>query len=90
MLAENISKNSNLDDSGTSLPVFPFSTNLKSHNISVTPKMVKKVIASLDLSKSSAPDCILVVVLNNCHPELSDILVVLFNKCLKGSYFQDC
>ena len=35
--------NSNLDDSGISLPVFPSRTNLKLHNISITPKMVRKV-----------------------------------------------
>ena len=40
--AENFSKSSNLDASGISLPVFPFRTELKLHNISVTPKMVKK------------------------------------------------
>ena len=40
--AENFSKNSNLDDSGISIPVFPFRTNLKLHNISVTPKIVTK------------------------------------------------
>ena len=44
LFAENLSENSNLDDSGISLPVFPSRTNLKLHNISVTPKMVKKVI----------------------------------------------
>ena len=44
LFAENFSKNSNLDDSGISLPVFPSRTNLKLHNISVTPKMVRKVI----------------------------------------------
>ena len=59
---ENFSKNSNLDDSGISLPVFPSETNLKLHNISVTPKMVKKVITYLDFSKASHPDCIPVVV----------------------------
>ena len=32
--------------------------------ISVTPKMVKKVIMNLDLSKASGPDCIPVVVRN--------------------------
>ena len=42
LFAENFSKNSNLDDSGISLPVFPSRTNLKLHNISVTTKMVKK------------------------------------------------
>ena len=40
------------------LPVFPSRTNLKQHNISVTPKMVEKVIMNLDLSKASVPDCI--------------------------------
>ena len=90
LFAENISKNSNLDDSGISLPVFPFRTNLKLHNISVTSKMVKKVIRNLDLSKASGSDCIPVMVLKNCEPELSYILAELFNKCLKESCFPDC
>ena len=90
LFAENFSKNSNLDDSGISLPVFPFRTNLKLHNISVTPKMVKKVIMNLDLSKASGPDCIPVVILKNCEPGLSYILPELFNKCLKDSCFPDC
>ena len=51
LFAENFSMNSNLDDSGISLPVFPSRTNLKLHNISVTLKMVRKVIMNLDLSK---------------------------------------
>ena len=89
-LAENFSKNSNLDDSSISLSVFPSRTNLKLHNIFVTSKMVKKVIANLDLSKASGPDCIPVVVLKNCEPELSYILAELFNKCLKESCFSDC
>ena len=37
LFAENFSKNSNLDDSGISLPVFPSRTNLKLHNNSVIP-----------------------------------------------------
>ena len=61
LFAENLSKNSNLDDSGISLPSFPYRTNLKLHNIFVTSKMVKKVIINLDLSKISGPDCIPVV-----------------------------
>ena len=75
--------NSNPDDSGISLPVFPSRTNLKLHNISVTPKMVRKVVMNLDLSKASGPDCIPVVVLKNCEFELSYILAELFSKCLK-------
>ena len=63
LFAENFSNNSNLDDSGISLPVFLSSTNLKLHNISRSPKMVKKVIMNLDLSKASAPDCIPAAVL---------------------------
>ena len=43
LIKQNFSKNSNLDDSGISLPVFPSRNNRKLHNISVTPKMVKKI-----------------------------------------------
>ena len=88
--AKNFSKNSNLHDSGISLPVFPSRTNLKLLNISVTPKMVKKVITNLDSSKASGPDCIPVVVLKNCEPKLSYILAELFNMSLKESCFPDC
>ena len=56
LFAENYSKNSNIDDSGNSLPACPSITNLKLHNILVTPKMIKKVIMNLDLSKASGPD----------------------------------
>ena len=80
LFAENISKNSNLDVSGISLPVFSSRTNLKLHNVSVTPKMVKKVIMNLDLSKATDPDCIPVVDIKNSEPELSYILAKLFNK----------
>ena len=90
LFLENFSKKSNLDDSGISLPLFSSRTNLKLHNISATPKMVKKVIMNLDLSKTSGPDCIPVMVLKNCEPELSYILAELFNKCLKESCFPDC
>ena len=48
-----------------SLPVVHSRTNLKLHHISVTPKMVKKVIMNFDLSKASVPDRIPVVVLGN-------------------------
>ena len=37
LFSENFSKNSNLDDSGISLPAFPARTSLKLQNISVTP-----------------------------------------------------
>ena len=58
MLAKNFFKNSNRDNSGISLPVFHSRTNLKLHNISLFPKMVKKVMTNLDSSKTSGPDCI--------------------------------
>ena len=90
LFAKSFSKNSNLDDSGISLPVFPSRTNLKLHNISITLKMVKKVITNLHSSKASGPDCIPVVVLRNCEPELSYILAKVFNKCRKESCFPDC
>ena len=82
-------KNSNLDDSGISLPVFLSRTNVKLH-ISVTPKMLKKVITNLDSSKGSGLDCIPAVVLKNCEPDLSYILAELFNMCLKEYYFPEC
>ena len=52
--------------------------------------MVVKVTLILDLSRTSGPDCIPVVVLKICKPELSYILVELFSKCLKESCFPDC
>ena len=82
--------NSNLDDSDISLPAFPSRTDLKLHNISVTPKMVKKVVMNLHFSKTSGPDCIPVVVLKNYYLELSYISAELFNKCLMESCFPDC
>ena len=82
LFAETFSKNSNLDDSVISLPVFPSRTNLKLHNISLTLKMVEKVIMNLNLSKASGPDCIPVVFLKNCELELFYILAELFNECL--------
>ena len=65
LFAEYFSVNSNLDDSRISLLVFTSRTNLKLHNISVTLKMVRKVIMNLELSKAPGPDCIPVVVLKN-------------------------
>ena len=84
LFAENFPKNSYLDDSGTSLPIFPCRTNLNLY-ISITPKIVKKVIVNLDSSKASGPDCILVLVLKNCEADLSYILAELFNCVWKGS-----
>ena len=52
--------------------------------------MVKKVITNPDSSMASGPDCIPVVVLKNCEPELSDIPAELFNLCLKEPCFPDC
>ena len=53
LFAKNFSKNSNLDDSGISLTAFPSRTNLKLHNIFITPKMAKMVTMNLDSSKVS-------------------------------------
>ena len=90
LFPENFSKDSYLDDSGISLLVFPSRTNLKLHNISVTAKMVKKVIMNLDLSNAPSPDCIPVVVLKSCEPGLSNVLVKLFHKCPNKSCFPEC
>ena len=82
LFAENFSKNSNFDDSDM------YRTNLKMRNITVTPKLVKKVITNLDSSKACCPDYILVVVLKNCEPELSYILAELFNMCLFPDFWK--
>ena len=58
LFTENFSKNSYLDDPVMSLPVLPSRTTLKLNNISVAPKMLKKVKTNLDLSEASGPDCI--------------------------------
>ena len=65
-------------------------TNLKPYNISITPKMIKKVITNLDPSKAFGPDYIPVLVLRNCEPEIPYILAGLFNMCLKESCFPGC
>ena len=44
---------------------------------------------NLDSSKPSGSDCIPVVVLKNCEPELSYVLAKLFNMCLKESCLPD-
>ena len=49
-----------------------------------------KVIMHLEFSKASGPDCIPVVILKNCEPELSYIIAELFNKCMKESCFPNC
>ena len=90
MFAKNFSKNFNCDDSDISSPIFPSRTYLKLHNISVSLKRLKKAITNLDSSKTSGPDCIPLVVIKNCEPELSFILAELFNMCLKESCFPDC
>ena len=89
LFAKNFSKNSNLDDSGISLPSSPFRTNLKLHNTIVMLTMVKKLIISLDFSKAYGPDFIPVVLLKNCEPELSHILAELSIMYLKESCFPD-
>ena len=62
---------------------------MKLHNISVTPKMVEKVMTSLDLSEMPGPDCIPVVLLKNYEPELPYIHAKLFTVYLKESCFPD-
>ena len=56
--------------------------------ISVTRKMVKKVIINLDLSKASGHHCIPLVVLKNFEPELSYILAEPFKSVLRILVFQ--
>ena len=82
--------NSNLYDSDIPLYVFSSEANLKLQNISITLKIVKKVITNLDSSKASGSGCVPVVVLKNCQLEPSYILTELLSMCLKESCFPDC
>ena len=61
LFAENFSKKTFLP-----LPTFPSRTNLKLHINSVIPTMVNKVKKKLNLSNACDPNCIPVVVLENC------------------------
>lgn len=47
-------------------------------DISVNPKIVWKIVTDLDSCEASGPDCIPVMVLKNCAPELPYILTGLF------------
>lgn len=51
LFLKNFSKNWNFDYSCMFFLVFLSRTNLRLHNIHVTPKLVKKGITNLDLSK---------------------------------------
>ena len=66
-LAKCFSRNPNLDDSSNFLPLFLSRTNLRLHNISVTPK----IINTFALPMISGPNFIPAVFLGNCEPELS-------------------
>ena len=57
LFPKNFFKNSNLDDSGISLPAFPFRTNLTSHDIHLTSTLVGKAITNLDLPKMKESHC---------------------------------
>ena len=86
----NFFKKSNLEYFGISLPAFPSRINRKLHNISVTPKVVKKVVTNLDSSKAPGPDCVPVFGMKNLELELSYILAEFFNMYLKKSCFGCC
>ena len=87
-LLQSFSRTKTLKSQVVSLHIFPSRTNLKL-NISITPKMVKKVTTNLDSSKASGLDFTPVVFLKNLEPELSYILAEFFNMCLKESCFPD-
>ena len=57
LFAKNFSKDSNPHESGISLPVFPSTTNMKVHNVSLSLMIVKKVITNFNLAKASSLDC---------------------------------
>ena len=79
------------------LPICPSRTALKLHVISVTRKIVKKVITNLDSSKVPGLDCIPVVVLKNYEQisyRLAELFImsegVLFSRLLEGLICGPC
>ena len=64
-------------------------STLELHKIPVTPTLVKNVITNLDSTKASGPECISVVALKDCEPELLSALADLFNMCFP-IFFPDC
>ena len=75
MFAEIFSKNSSLDESSICSPAFPSRINPRLHSIPVTLGLVKKVIIDLDSWKVTCPGYVSVLVLKNCEPELSYVLL---------------
>ena len=89
LFAESFSGNSNLDYSGISIYLFS-RINLKLHNISVTPKLIIRVITNLIYQRH-----LVLIIFQwwfyvNCEPELSYILAGLFKMCLKESCLPSC
>ena len=74
LFAKMFSSNSNLDDSGDSLPDCPILTNIKISNLNITSLEVTKFIRKLETSKAVGPDQIPVVVLKHLAPELKSYL----------------
>ena len=56
LFTKNFSENSNFDALGISFPVFP--TNLILHNISLTPKIIKKVVIQHSKFTSAVVNCL--------------------------------
>ena len=67
----------------------PSRNTLKKYNIFAAIKFIKNIVTNLDSSKSSATDCISVMVLENCKSWLSYMLPELLKICQKESCFSD-
>ena len=78
-----------VSDSRTSLFDITSKSTLNLHNISATPKMVKKVITNLASLQTSGSDCVSVVVLKKCQREFSYLLADRFIMCMKKPCFPD-
>lgn len=78
---------STLEDKDNPVLDFSFLTVHTLCNITISARDVSSLIKSLDTTKATCPNIILVVVLKNLRPELSQILIKLFNRCLEGETF---
>ena len=87
LLCRQFPKNSSLDDGRRPLPTFHLITPSTLSPLFISPKRFRRIINSLDTSKSSGPHGIRAVVFKMCAPGLSPILAKLHRKCLSVGEF---
>lgn len=90
LLCKQFARNSSLDDGGKNPPDFATRTDELLSPPLITVRKIRKIIAGLDISKSSGPDGIPVSVFKHLSRELSPVLSKLFKQCVSTGEFPSC